>query len=1070
MPDVKDMWELLWDIYEKTKGTSWETIFPLVVIAAIVFLVIRFVIIPLVKYLIRLYKYITTNWFIKKKVYEGLSFMDSNDVYYAINHFVPTRFSTIDPSNNDEPAPEYIVGSNGARGREKDPLLIEHFTKYEYSLKDGKKYYLCLGDCGMGKTTFLINLYYQTLKARKYKCVFVPLQEDDCISRITKIEDKANTILLLDALDENDSAVANYTEFANKLERATKNFYRVIITARTNFFENEISERITNNKNGGSVSSKLLSASKFYITPFTDEDIKKYLKKKYHFGNKKMKQAWEVIEQNKNLSVRPLLLKFMDEIIVENRKFTYDFELYEFLFEKWIERERRSIDEELGKALYDECLDLAKQIYYNWMKNGSIGIYPEESNMSGIKAIKLKGHAMLNRTSDGMYKFSHKSYWEFLLAKLAISDVKFSDELYIKNFDRANEFLCEMISYNKLYNIDSDINIMLCEASYTLKYESPAEAEKKYRTVADNSTYGSWMYIIAMTKLAESLLRQLKETSAKNTIYEVYEVINNLEFDREHLYEFSAFAKVFSQISRVHRVADGQKYLEKLLFCYKQYHIVNYDLLRCYNEYCRCCINYKLKQEAISDLEELINNNYEYDQYAEYILLEARLWKLSYSESGIRNRIREIIHKYTRFMDTYELLVEYCDMAVTEYAYCYDNSLTGVDKNAAYYYFEQAYSLCAEIYSYNDTKPMKFGQVLYEDNNLDILDSPYMVYIQTKLFQAVAHYTDSINSVEVAAPIFKYIETNKLEKELIITSIKLYVNMGEAYSVGFEKCKEYLSKALELSLSINNIYYIGYSYEQFYWLCDFYDMYDESVEYLRKAYEVISNDEDLCNTPKSCTVMQLMLENTSDNDTTMARQLLETARRVYGLDKRKKNKYILLRDYYAGTDDKCIIEIDTELLKCELSFRNLEKLFESCMRNGDKEAFGVIVNSVIIENGSLSETERLDIEAFLKKKEQELDTDVVKFLKITIAKLSRSSRRNSQEYSYDYENLYEYTDKEISNRTRYEHSLGMVRLSAYLNDIVDKEAEDEKRKKEELSEIQKELEKKFEELFGSLDD
>ncbi len=1068
MPDVKDMWELLWDIHEKSKGTTWETAIPAIVIAAVIFLVVKFIFIPVGKYAVRLYKYILTNWFIKKKVYEGLSFMDSKDVYYAINNFVPTRFSTIDPSNNDEPAPEYTVYEDEKRGREKEPLLIDRFIKYEYSIKEGKKYYLCLGDCGMGKTTFLINLYYQTLKMHKYKCVFISLQDENCINRIEKIEDQANTVLLLDALDENDSAVANYSEFANRLERATRNFYRVIITARTNFFASEINEKLTNNKNSVSVSSKLSSSNKFYITPFTDEDIKKYLRIKYHFNNRKMKLAWEVIEQNKNLSVRPLLLKFMDEIIVENRRFTYDFELYEFLFSKWIERERRSIDEELGKDLYEECLNLAKQIYYNWMKNGSVGIYPEdkEKGMSGIKAIKLKGHAMLNRTSDGMYKFSHKSYWEFLIAKLALYDIEFADSLCIKNFDRANEFLCEMISYNNLHEEQVDDKNRLCEAIYLLKYESVSGAETKFRTVAQNSEYGSWMHITALVKLAESLLRQLKEASAKKVIYEAYEIINYIEFDMEHLHEFAEFACVFGRVSREYRIIDGQRYLERLIAYFRQYKVANYDLLRCYNVYSRCCMNYKNKQEAIREFEELTSLYFENDQYAAFNLLEAKSWKMSYNTVELRDMMGELLWQYSRFLDVYQSIVNNCDMGIAILAYQGDYSSVNIEENAAYTYFEEAYSLGSEIYEYDNVKPLKPGNIIYEESAAPGHNNIYMVIIQKMIFRAFS-FTDRVELSEAAQPVFEYIDSNNLQNEMVITRIMLYTKIGKNCDE-FEEAKEYLLKALDLANEIENTYFIADIYKWLFELCLEEGEKSTAIEYLNAAYNRFLADESMHETPEYCTIMKLLLENTDDNNEALARKLFETARNVYGTDKRKWHIYNLLCSYYEN--DKRIIEIETELLKCEFSRGNLEHLFDSCVEYGEKDSFGVIVNSIIIEGDGITEEAYIALESFIKEKGNELDRDVVKFLNATISKMTRGSRRRPENDSYFTSKGSAGIGKTNLLRMRYDHSLGVSRLAPYINSAVDNEIIEEQKRREELLEIQRELEKKFDELFGTQND
>jgi hypothetical protein len=66
--------------------------------------------------------------FIKNKVCVNLSFMESADVYYAIDYFIPTRYSAVyDPGYDDEPAPIYVATSG-----DKEPLLIEHFIKFEF--------------------------------------------------------------------------------------------------------------------------------------------------------------------------------------------------------------------------------------------------------------------------------------------------------------------------------------------------------------------------------------------------------------------------------------------------------------------------------------------------------------------------------------------------------------------------------------------------------------------------------------------------------------------------------------------------------------------------------------------------------------------------------------------------------------------------------------------------------------------------------------------------------------------------------------------------------------------------
>lgn len=341
---LKDIWELLVDIHEKTADTPLESVFPILIVLALFYISFRFVLIPVCKGIKKLYDYFLKKHFIKTKVYHNLSFMEASDIYYAINQYIPTRFSIKDSGYEEEPVPEYTVVDG-----EKEQLLLERFLKYEYSIKNGRKYYLCLGDCGMGKTTFLINLYYWTLRQHKYKCEFVPLQESGHIEKIEKIEKKEETILLLDALDENKDALQNYQKFITELVNATCDFYRVIITARTNFFTNELEEHLPDIRKNSGTTGKLSDFRKFYITPFTDEDIQRFLKVRYRLDYKKRKKAWNIVEKNKNLSVRPMLLRFMDDIIEEAQEFSYDFQLYECLFRKWIEREKGSLKGEKGK-------------------------------------------------------------------------------------------------------------------------------------------------------------------------------------------------------------------------------------------------------------------------------------------------------------------------------------------------------------------------------------------------------------------------------------------------------------------------------------------------------------------------------------------------------------------------------------------------------------------------------------------------------------------------------------------------------------------------------------------------
>jgi hypothetical protein len=108
----------------------------------------------------------------------------------------------------------------------------------------GSKFILLLADTGMGKTTFLVSYNAHRLLRQRdsFEVEYLPLREyDETLRKIREMESKdrgkvANTVLLLDALDENplasESPCARLLEVLNQ----SKGFYRVLVTCRTQLF------------------------------------------------------------------------------------------------------------------------------------------------------------------------------------------------------------------------------------------------------------------------------------------------------------------------------------------------------------------------------------------------------------------------------------------------------------------------------------------------------------------------------------------------------------------------------------------------------------------------------------------------------------------------------------------------------------------------------------------------------------------------------------------------------------------------------------------------------------------
>jgi hypothetical protein len=175
-------------------------------------------------------------------------------------------------------------------------------------------------------------------------CVLLKIGEDT-LDRIAEIESKHKTVLLLDSLDEDPEAWTNARGRLISLLDATRNFRRVIITCRTQFFpttEKDVTERPGYVKVGG------YACPSIYLSLFSDEQIDEYLIKRFprtiwqflrmkeHPKYAKSKTA---VEKMKSLRCRPMLLAHVESILDGKRPCETEFDMYDILVQKWLDRE-----------------------------------------------------------------------------------------------------------------------------------------------------------------------------------------------------------------------------------------------------------------------------------------------------------------------------------------------------------------------------------------------------------------------------------------------------------------------------------------------------------------------------------------------------------------------------------------------------------------------------------------------------------------------------------------------------------------------------------------------------------
>ena len=161
----------------------------------------------------------------------------------ARKYFIRTKCQNIDPSD------ELNLKSSFAFAAKED--LLKFFLKKVFNGKQTtNQFYLILGDSGMGKTTFMLNLfsrYNSVIRSvfKSDKIILLPLglDKETIRAEIQKIKDPTKTIILLDGFDEAPYILHEdiASEFDNLIDMV-KSFRTVLITCRTHYFSSEKEE------------------------------------------------------------------------------------------------------------------------------------------------------------------------------------------------------------------------------------------------------------------------------------------------------------------------------------------------------------------------------------------------------------------------------------------------------------------------------------------------------------------------------------------------------------------------------------------------------------------------------------------------------------------------------------------------------------------------------------------------------------------------------------------------------------------------------------------------------------
>jgi polysaccharide deacetylase family protein (PEP-CTERM system associated) len=343
------------------------------------------------------------------------------------------RYTTPDCRDTDSDEP--------TRGAERRNLF--EFVDAFLDDREGKRHLLILGDSGVGKSSFVLNYVARhLLTGRNRRIAAVPMCDGRVDDALAAVQDKRSTILFLDGFDEDAHALVDYKVRFQQLMEICRDFYRVIVTSRSQFF---LSDAAVPNQTGIVLTGPrhlttpgTFALTQVYIAPFDERQIRSYLSRLYPIWRiRKRRRALRLAKRVPQLAARPMLLAHLDDLMQREPGIETTYELYEAMIDGWLNREASASVRPPWSSLGDKwqsdtpyrkqqlrffCTQLAIHLAANPKKYTGERIAAADLVQLArgwgisLEDWQLRVRSLLNRDPLGNYKFSHRSIMEFLVA------------------------------------------------------------------------------------------------------------------------------------------------------------------------------------------------------------------------------------------------------------------------------------------------------------------------------------------------------------------------------------------------------------------------------------------------------------------------------------------------------------------------------------------------------------------------------------------------------------------------------------------------------------------------------
>ena len=348
----------------------------------------------------------------------------------------------------------------------KQELVYEAIKSFLQNGMDSPNHMFILADAGMGKTSLLKMLKWTSLLTRfgqiklwpkEYDCKLLKLGTDT----LDRIESQnwgpSNTILLLDSLDEDPEAWGNIDARLNTLLEATKKFRRVFISCRTQFFPDTPA---TSFGNPSLVTVGNFTCNRIFLSAFDGEQVAEYLSKCFPDSlldkllmrqNERRIEADQLLKSMQDLMFRPLLLSYIKLFPRRDENEIWDgYRVFDALTDQWLQQEAQKLEKKGINFRKQKLREICVAIAVNMQLSNQRVISKEELEKiindkniinGGIDALDFGGRSLMNRTSDGKYRFSHYTIQEFLVVYAIVENFEKNSMSKVRVTAQMLEFL-----------------------------------------------------------------------------------------------------------------------------------------------------------------------------------------------------------------------------------------------------------------------------------------------------------------------------------------------------------------------------------------------------------------------------------------------------------------------------------------------------------------------------------------------------------------------------------------------------------------------------------------------------